>query len=177
MSKSPQSEELIRRRNAEACLRHLHLLAKHHMDQIGDGDLKTALKKILDAKKAGKKPKRPVKRKLPASGVSGPPNRSLQLVLTDILADGVPIPLHLLPSAIARLVLKAVAKKHNTTVTDIKYGRRFKNTARAKFEAYYILRTKAHWSFPKIAKHLKVDHSTVIHGCRRHLEIRKQEAA
>ena len=63
-----------------------------------------------------------------------------------------------------------VARKHGVTPRDITSHFRDKNLVAARHELFWRLRTERNYSFPRIAMLLGRDHSSVIHGFKRHAE-------
>ena len=194
-----KSEQLIKKRNVQDSKRHLFLLATHHRNMVPER-LKKRLGKILKEKKEeqgvtekkgeASKPKEesslvykrvqatgPQNRKITTVEIQGPPYKSHEQVLKDIVSEDVPLPSHLIPGEVNNLIIRAVAEKHGVPPWEIFGRNRRREVIKARFEVMYIMRTKAYRTFPQIGKTLGFDHTSVIHGCRRHLEIRKQEAA
>jgi chromosomal replication initiation ATPase DnaA len=71
-------------------------------------------------------------------------------------------------------VLSEVATRHRTTVDLIKSDCRFSEVVHARQEAMYRLRSllredgSHRLSFPRIGQILNRDHTTVLHGMKRH---------
>lgn len=77
-----------------------------------------------------------------------------------------------------RLILAAVAFKHGVSVNDLKAKRRDKIAARARHEAMWRVKKKTLFSFPKIGRVFGGrDHTTVLHGVRKHEERMAESAA
>lgn len=72
------------------------------------------------------------------------------------------------PRQLGKMIIKAVAQKHLVTVKEMLSDRRDKHLAMARQEACYELRARTELSTPQIGRLLNRDHSTVLHGCRRH---------
>lgn len=61
-------------------------------------------------------------------------------------------------------VLHAVAKHHNVDAKEILSPSRRREVIKARFETFYRLRVDVRMSYEKIAKLMKRDHTTVMHG-------------
>lgn len=61
------------------------------------------------------------------------------------------------------------AQKHNVKMSDILSRSRKAHIARARHEAFYLSRRDG-FSYPKIGRFFGRDHTTVMHGIKRHLE-------
>ncbi len=61
-------------------------------------------------------------------------------------------------------VLHAVAKQHNVDVKEILSQSRRREIIKARFETFYRLRVDVRMSYEKIARLMKRDHTTVMHG-------------
>lgn len=70
-------------------------------------------------------------------------------------------------------IAEMVAAKHKIESVDELAGvSRRKNFARARFELFYLLRVHKGWSYPEIGRKLNGrDHTTVLHGIRKHCEL------
>lgn len=80
--------------------------------------------------------------------------------------------LHTLPPAPTwKAIAKEVADKHGVRVADILSPRRDAPTVRARHEAMWRCRNETTYSLPQIGKFLgNRDHTTVLHGIRKHQE-------
>lgn len=71
----------------------------------------------------------------------------------------------------AKEILQQVASRHNMTVDEMLSATRKKTYARARQEAMWEIRQRTKLSYPQIAQRMRLkDHTTVIHGERRHAE-------
>ena len=66
--------------------------------------------------------------------------------------------------------IKNVARHYGTTPEDILSERRFKRTIIARQHAMWVLYNHSTLSLPEIGRALNRDHTTVLHGVRRHQE-------
>ncbi len=64
-------------------------------------------------------------------------------------------------------VLHAVAAYHEIDPSEILSVSRKKHIINARFEVFYRLRMDLNFSYPKIAKLMNKDHTTVLHGVKR----------
>lgn len=64
-------------------------------------------------------------------------------------------------------VLHAVAAYHEIDPSEILSTSRKRHVTNARFEVFYRLRVDLNFSYPKIAKLMKKDHTTVLHGVAR----------
>lgn len=70
-----------------------------------------------------------------------------------------------------RQIIKQVADKHCISVEEIKSHRRSRNVVNARHEAFYRCRHETSNSLPQIGRFFGGrDHSTVLHGIRKHQE-------
>jgi chromosomal replication initiation ATPase DnaA len=60
-----------------------------------------------------------------------------------------------------------VGRRHHATIADILGPSRFRYIVAARHEFWSLLRAEG-LSYPAIAMLVGVDHSTVLHGCRKH---------
>ena len=65
-------------------------------------------------------------------------------------------------------VAEAVAKAHDVSVALLKGKSRNKNVCRARHEAFSICHHSLGHSYPTIGRFFNKDHTTVLHGIRRH---------
>ena len=65
-----------------------------------------------------------------------------------------------------RRMVAAVAHKHQLSVDEILGLSRRRPVIEARFECAYRMRTELKMTYPCISRHLKRDHSTVIHGSK-----------
>jgi hypothetical protein len=77
-----------------------------------------------------------------------------------------------------RRILHEVSVKHGVTIVDICSKRRPLHLVTARHEACYRLRHETTWSYPRIGTILGGrDHTTIIHGVRKHAKrLRELEA-
>jgi hypothetical protein len=61
-------------------------------------------------------------------------------------------------------ILHAVALQHKTDAEEILGRSRRRSVVMARFEVFYRLRVELAYSYPKIGKLMKKDHSTIVHG-------------
>jgi chromosomal replication initiation ATPase DnaA len=79
---------------------------------------------------------------------------------------------------IARKLAMSVATKHGISFADLTSHKRDASLVRARHEAMWRLRQNTRLSYPQIGKILgDRDHSTIIHGIRRHEQRMKEGAA
>jgi len=69
-----------------------------------------------------------------------------------------------------RDILTEVAAKHRLRVSDITGRSRLRPIVIARQEVMYRCRSEADKSYPQIGRFLSKDHTTVIHGFRKHQE-------
>lgn len=68
-------------------------------------------------------------------------------------------------------IILAVARKHDVTSDDIMAQGRFRFVVEARHEAFYWAATRTNKSLSEIGRRMGgFDHTTVIHGIRRHIE-------
>ena len=68
-----------------------------------------------------------------------------------------------------RKLASAVATKHGITLAELVSDRRSRHLARARQEAMWMLKRHTKLSYPQIGRILgKRDHTTILHGVRRH---------
>ncbi len=68
----------------------------------------------------------------------------------------------------ASLIVRSVAIKHKTTINGLKSKRRNKDVVAARHEVMWRLHKKTALSMPQIGRILNKDHTTVLHGIRKH---------
>ena len=74
-----------------------------------------------------------------------------------------------MPVSARKVIVREVCEKHGVSWLDITSDRRSAPIVRARNEAFYRLRYETPMSFPEIGRLMGgKDHSTVIHGVRRH---------
>jgi hypothetical protein len=73
-----------------------------------------------------------------------------------------------------REIVKEVAEKHRLKENDLMTPSRRKNIIAARHEAFYRMRHELKMAFPRIAAYFMMDHTTVIHGVRKHEELSKK---
>jgi len=76
-----------------------------------------------------------------------------------------------LPTALPhwKKIARVVASKHGLTFEDLMSRRRDRKSVAARFEAYYRIRNETTMSLPQIGMRFGgKDHTTVMHGIRRH---------
>lgn len=78
-----------------------------------------------------------------------------------------PLPIYIPP---ARTMLTEVAKAHNMTLHDMLGPRRARQFVLARREAMWTLFSKTRLSVSWIAEKMGRDHTTIIHGLRRHIK-------
>lgn len=61
-------------------------------------------------------------------------------------------------------ILHAVANHHQIDASEIMGKSRRRSVVMARFEVFYRLRVELAYSYPKIGKLMKKDHSTIVHG-------------
>ena len=70
-----------------------------------------------------------------------------------------------------RQIIAEVCAKHSVGVAQLVGNQRNRQVSAARQEAMYRMRTETTMSYPQIARRLgRADHSTVMHGIKRHLE-------
>ena len=75
------------------------------------------------------------------------------------------------PALTMREIAQIVCRKHGCTISDLKSERRHKNLVQARHEAFYLARMTTIQSYPQIGRFFGGrDHSTVVHGVRKHAE-------
>ena len=68
-------------------------------------------------------------------------------------------------------IAKQVAQKHNITMEDMKSERKPRNITIARQEAYYRCKQETNNSLPQIGRFFgNRDHTTILHGIRKHQE-------
>lgn len=67
-------------------------------------------------------------------------------------------------------IVTEVARKHGLSVEQLRANRRDSMTIHAKHEAFYRCRRETGHSMPVIGRFFGNDHTTVLHGVRRHEE-------
>jgi Bacterial dnaA protein helix-turn-helix len=76
-----------------------------------------------------------------------------------------------------RDIVNEVAKKHNFTAEDLLVPSRRKKFVAARHEAFYRMRHELKLPYPRIAMFFDMDHSTVIHGIKKHAKSLEKEKA
>ena len=74
-----------------------------------------------------------------------------------------------------RDIVNEVAKKHNFTAEDLLVPSRRKKFVAARHEAFYRMRHELKLPYPRIAMFFDMDHSTVIHGIKKHAKSLEEE--
>lgn len=74
-----------------------------------------------------------------------------------------------------RDIVNEVAKKHNFTAEDLLVPSRRKKFVAARHEAFYRMRHELKLPYPRIAMFFDMDHSTVIHGIKKHAKLLEKE--
>lgn len=67
-------------------------------------------------------------------------------------------------------LVASIAARAELTVQDLRSVKRTKLFVTVRQEAMYALRMQHDWSYPQIGQFLRRDHSSVIHGARKHAE-------
>ena len=67
-------------------------------------------------------------------------------------------------------IVKEVAEKHGLKADTLMAPSRRKNIISARHEAFYRMRYELKMAFPRIAAYFMMDHTTVLHGVRKHEE-------
>lgn len=67
-------------------------------------------------------------------------------------------------------IIVEVARAHGVTRADLTGLSRKGHITRARQEAYYLIRTLTSHSYPRIGSFFNRDHTTVLHGVRKHIE-------
>jgi len=70
----------------------------------------------------------------------------------------------------AQRIIMDIARERGFTISDIKSPRREYKLVRARFEIMAALKASG-LSFPQVGRLLNRDHSTVMHGVRKHYEM------
>jgi len=77
----------------------------------------------------------------------------------------------------AKEIVSVVASKHGVTEPEIYSARRYKRIVHARQEIMYEIAKRKGWSLPRIGSFLGGrDHTTVLHGIRRHSRILEELA-
>lgn len=80
-------------------------------------------------------------------------------------------PISITPRERWQRIAKEVADRHGLTLDDLVGPLRDQKRSRARHEAMYIIRNSTNYSLPRIASLFgDRDHTTVLHGLRRHKE-------
>lgn len=72
-------------------------------------------------------------------------------------------------------VLNAVSARHRLNPLAVRGERRDRKLIVARQECFWLCRERLGFSYPKIARFFHRDHTTILHGCRKH-EQRMQQA-
>lgn len=81
-----------------------------------------------------------------------------------------------MPATTRGKIIERVAQKHGVTLDEMKSTKRHRHLVRARQEAYYLLYNEGKLSYPSVGRIFERDHTTVIHGYRRHEALLKEEA-
>lgn len=81
------------------------------------------------------------------------------------------------PPATMRSLLNETARRHGMTVAELTSRKRTHVLAHARHEFMWLARNVLHKSYPVIGTFLGMDHTTVLHGVRRHQRMLDDEAA
>lgn len=76
-----------------------------------------------------------------------------------------------------KAIIAEVAEKHGFTPLDIRSPRREVALVKARHEAMWRARQETEFSYPKISRFFKRDHTSTMHGIRKHEERMAQQAA
>lgn len=77
------------------------------------------------------------------------------------------------PRALLLEDISKVTYFHRMTVADIQTKSRRKPIVRCRNEVFYFLRKRYHMTFPQIGRLFDCNHTTVIHGIGRHLQLHR----
>jgi hypothetical protein len=70
---------------------------------------------------------------------------------------------------LARTLRDRIVARYGVSVTELASARRSRDVVRARHHLMWLLRQETHWSLPHIGRFLGGrDHTTVMHGIRRH---------
>lgn len=67
-------------------------------------------------------------------------------------------------------VIAAVCKRYGVTRRQVMGDNRDPHIVAARYEAYHEIRQQSGWSFPRIGRVFKRDHTMIIYGVNRHQE-------
>lgn len=85
--------------------------------------------------------------------------------------------INMMAAASSELIIQLCAAKHGCTVADIHAKTRAKPAVTARHEAAYLIKThRPDMSYPMVARIFGMDHTTIIHACRRVVERLASEA-
>ena len=70
-----------------------------------------------------------------------------------------------MPMITPQAVIAAVAFAHSVNIEDIVGNSRSRGIMKVRQHAYFLVRELIGLPFPRIGRHFKRDHSTVMHGC------------
>lgn len=79
------------------------------------------------------------------------------------------------PHGKAKLIVAGVARKHLVSVKDVFGPSRYKEHVAARHEAFWEIKAQLLWSLPQIGRFFRRDHTTVLHGIRKHQMLRDRE--
>lgn len=121
------------------------------------------------ATKPGSVPPAMVGRKVPKAPAVDPPKPVLAVAAEE--PGEFYGPFLRIPPAPWEIILREVSDKHGISIIDIKSDRRSVPLVRARHEAMYRMSKETLLSYPQIGRRLGgKDHTTVLHGARRHRE-------
>lgn len=70
-----------------------------------------------------------------------------------------------------REILNEVAEKHDVCPREMLSSGKANPVAKARFECWYRIKNETRYSYPQIGRFFGKDHSTVVHGAARWVEI------
>lgn len=72
---------------------------------------------------------------------------------------------------VIRQILSEVSRKHEVQEWDVLGQSRQKKVHMARLELYYRVKQLPKWSYPRIGKLFRRDHSTIVHGVKRWMSL------